>query len=161
MQNIKMQMLDVANNEHLNFTYEILKSRAEKNNIELNKKFILPSFAEHVTFLKSKLAKEYKIFYLIYYKQIPFAEIFVNKDMELGVYQSNKNLKLIKSKSRKLRKNNNKILIYDIFYEILRKHKDDIPFLLAKINPENKLSISGTLNLGFKKLYECYIFKNS
>jgi len=155
-----MQLLDVENKIHLDFTYEMLKQRASKDFIEITiKKFKIPSFEEHVNYLKENIIN-YKFFYIIFCKNIPFAEIFINKNFELGVYQHFSNLKKIRKQNTHLRSQPNNVVIHDIFHQIIKKHKADVPYIIGKINTINTLSIKGIQNLGFSKLYECYILKN-
>lgn len=155
-----MQLLDVENKIHLDFTYEMLKQRASKDFIEITiKKFKMPSFEEHVNYLKENIIN-YKFFYLIFYKDIPFAEIFINKSYELGIYQHFTNLKKIRNTTSHIRSKNDNVVLYDIFHKILKKHKADTPYILGRINANNTLSINGIKKLGFTKLYECYILKN-
>jgi len=161
MQYIQMQFLDTYNKNHLEFTYDTLRERFQKKNIEIeseSQQKQLPSFNEHVKKLRKK---NYLAFYIITYRKMPFAEIYISKNLELAVFLNTKHLKLIKNKFKKIIRDKNNVMLYDIFYKILRKHKKQVPYLIAKIHPENILSQKGAFNLGFKNYYNCYILKNN
>jgi len=152
-----MQLLDVNNKEHQEFTYNILKERANRKNIELDQEFILPSMDKHIAKLNEK---DYIVFYIIKFKKIPFAEIYFDKKYQIGMYINHTELKKIIKLFKKIRFNKNRIL-HDILKDILKKHKKELPYIIAKINSKNLLSINVVKAHGFTSVYECFKLNNS
>lgn len=156
MLELEMQLLDVDNKEHQEFTFNILKERALRSNIEIKEIFTVPTFDEHVLNLKKH---NYIVFYIISYKKINFAEIYFNKNYEVGMYINHHELKKI-IKQYKITRTNKDRILHNIFFEIIKKHKKDLPYVVANINSKNILSKNTAKALGFTSVYESFVLDN-
>ena len=123
----KINLKSVNKTDHV-FLYDLLKDRDPKVNISHKK---MPSFKEHIKFVKSK---PYSKWYIIKQNNEKVGSIYLSKQNEIGLFMKNnvqgqnigtKALKLLIMKNPKKR-------------------------ILANINPENKKSIKFFEKNGFK-----------
>ena len=86
--------INTNNDYDLLFTYRILKKRFHRKNIDIKKQNKLPSFEEHVSFLKN--TNLYKHFYITSYREYDVHVFFVTRESnEMGFYLCPHNIKLI------------------------------------------------------------------
>jgi len=123
----KINLKSVNKTDHV-FLYDLLKHRDQNVNISHKK---MPSFKEHIKFVKSK---PYSMWYIIMQNNEKVGSIYLSKQNEIGLFMKNnvqgqnigtKALKLLIMKNPKKR-------------------------ILANINPENKKSIKFFEKNGFK-----------
>ena len=110
------------------FLFDLLKERNPKANISHKK---MPSYDEHVDFIKSK---PYTKWYVILKSNEKVGSIYLSKNDEIGIF--------ILKKSQ-----GNNYGVYAL-NELLKKNPRKR--FLANVNPKNKKSISFFKNNGFK-----------
>ena len=69
----------VTKNDHT-FLYELLKSRDPKTNISHKS---MPSFKEHVKFVKSK---PYNSWYIVIFEKSKLGSVYLSKQNEIGIF---------------------------------------------------------------------------
>ncbi len=118
------------------FLYELLKERDPKNNISHKK---IPSFSQHIKFVKSK---PYSKWYMIYTDKKKCGTVYLTELNEIS-FQLKKEFQL------------DKIETY-ILKLIMKKNPHSR--YLANINPNNKKKIRFFKNNGFKLIQYTYEF---
>ena len=139
MMNEKKIKLRLINASDYKFLYKLLKNRTLKTNI--SHKF-LPSYSQHVKFVKSK---PYSKWYIIYYGNQKCGSIYLSKQNEIGMHLQKKH-NTLKIKNESL----NAIIQKNPRYRYL-----------VNINPKNKELIKFFKNNNFKLIQYTYEFINS
>lgn len=127
MQKMKIS-LKLINHTDYEFLFELLKNRNPKFNISHKK---MPSFKEHVTFVKSK---PYSQWYVIKQDNEKIGSIYLSKQNEIGIF---------------LKENTQGRGIGTTALQLLMMKNPKKRFL-ANINPKNKKSIEFFKKNGFK-----------
>lgn len=125
-----------VNRSDYKFLYELLKNRDPKANISHK---VMPTYQEHIKFVKSK---PYKVLYIIYFRNTKAGSIYLSKQNEIGIF-------LLKKYQGK-----------NIGQKILRllMQKNPQKRYLANVNPKNFKSISFFKKNKFKLIQHTYEF---
>ena len=125
----------VTKNDHT-FLYELLKSRDPKTNISHKS---MPSFKEHVKFVKSK---PYNSWYIVIFEKSKIGSVYLSKQNEIGIFISKKH------RGKGFGK-----LALDKLIEMSPDSR-----YLANVNPKNSKSINFFKNNKFKLIQHTYEF---
>ena len=138
MKRTELQLsLKLVTNSDGKFLFDLLKERDSRANISHKK---MPTYAEHIKFIKSK---PYSKWYIIFKSKQKIGSIYLSKNDEIGIFVS-----------KKFRgKNIGNYALSELNKKNPRKR------FLANINPKNKKSISFFKNNGFKLIQ--YTFEKS
>ena len=138
MKRTELQLsLKLVTNSDGKFLFDLLKERDSRANISHKK---MPTYAEHIKFIKSK---PYSKWYIIFKSKQKIGSIYLSKNGEIGIFVS-----------KKFRgKNIGNYALSELIKKNPRKR------FLANINPKNKKSISFFKNNGFKLIQ--YTFEKS
>lgn len=116
------------------FLYELLKKRNSIVNISHKK---MPTYAEHIKFIKSK---PYASWYIIKYRNVKIGSIYLTKHNEIGIH---------------IKKDYRRLGFGKYAMDLLIK-KNPRGRFLANINPKNKKSIKFFTKQGFKLIQYTY-----
>ena len=130
---IKLEL--VTSSDH-RFLYNLLKNRNPKSNI--SHKF-LPSYSQHLDFIKSK---PYSKWYIIYYQNQKCGSVYLSKQNEIGMHLG--------------KKYNSSNIQNDSLQIIMDKNPRNR--YLVNINPKNKESIKFFKSKNFKLIQYTYEF---
>jgi RimJ/RimL family protein N-acetyltransferase len=138
MKRTELQLsLKLVTNSDGKFLFDLLKERDSRANISHKK---MPTYAEHIKFIKSK---PYSKWYIIFKSKQKIGSIYLSKNDEIGIFVS-----------KKFRgKNIGNYALSELIKKNPRKR------FLANVNPKNKKSISFFKNNGFKLIQ--YTFEKS
>ena len=123
----------VTKNDHT-FLYELLKSRDPKTNISHKS---MPSFKEHVKFVKSK---PYNSWYIVIFEKSKLGSVYLSKQNEIGIF---------------LKKESHHTGIGTAALKLIM-NKNPKKQYLSNINPKNKKSIEFFKKNNFKILQYTY-----
>ena len=138
MKRTELQLsLKLVTNSDGKFLFDLLKERDSRVNISHKK---MPTYAEHIKFIKSK---PYSKWYIIFKSKQKIGSIYLSKNDEIGIFIS-----------KKFQGEN--IGNYTLS-ELIKKNPRKR--FLANVNPKNKKSISFFKNNGFKLIQ--YTFEKS
>ncbi len=130
---LTIRLKKVTSSDH-RFLYDLLREREPVANISHKK---LPSYTEHVKFVKSK---PYSKWYVIYSDKKKTGSIYLSKQNEIGIFlKKNTQKKGIGSRSLKL---------------LMKKHPRSR--YLANVSPKNKKSQKFFTNKGFNLIQFTY-----
>lgn len=118
------------------FLYELLSERDPRANISHKK---MPTYKEHLKFIKSK---PYSRWYIIYYNNEKTGSIYLSKQNEIGIFIKNE------MQGKGIGRNALKLIM----------EKNGPGRYLANINPKNKKSIQFFKKNGFKLIQYTYEF---
>jgi len=121
--------------DDLQVLYEILKERTVEESISHKE---LPTFAEHIEFVRSK---PYKAWYIILENKMPIGSCYISMTHQVGV-----------AVFKKYRKQG---IGTRILEDLIKKYPNTE--LIANINPKNDKSIKMFEKLGFKHIQNTYI----
>jgi hypothetical protein len=130
---IKLEL--VTSSDH-RFLYNLLKNRNPKSNI--SHKF-LPSYSQHLDFIKSK---PYSKWYIIYYGSQKCGSVYLSRQNEIGMHLEKKYA--------------SSIIQNDSLQIIMNKNPRNR--YLVNINPKNKESIKFFKSKNFKLIQYTYEF---
>jgi hypothetical protein len=154
----KIRKLDINSTNDINFTYEILKQRYEKNDIININDTALPSLETH----KQNLQNKYKYFYICEYNKKDVAIVYIiQKNNELGYFVNYKTLKNTLKHIKQTRNvtkhdlSRGGIIYISQFFlrQLLRKHPLLIFTLRSRVKAENEDSHTLTIKSGLKPSY--------
>jgi RimJ/RimL family protein N-acetyltransferase len=138
MKRTELQLsLKLVTNSDGKFLFDLLKERDSRANISHKK---MPTYAEHIKFIKSK---PYSKWYIIFKSKQKIGSIYLSKNDEIGIFVSKKFQG----------KNIGNYALSELIKKNPRKR------FLANVNPKNKKSISFFKNNGFKLIQ--YTFEKS
>jgi len=118
------------------FLYELLKNRDPKANISHK---VMPTYQEHIQFVKSK---PYKVWYIIYFGNAKAGSIYLSKQNEIGIFL--------------LKKYQGKNIGQKVLQLLMQKNPQKR--YLANVNPKNFKSISFFKKNKFKLIQHTYEF---
>ena len=138
MKRTELQLsLKLVTNSDGKFLFDLLKERDSRANISHKK---MPTYAEHIKFIKSK---PYSKWYIIFKSKQKIGSIYLSKNDEIGIFLS--------------KKFQGKNIGNSALNELMKKNPRKR--FLANVNPKNKKSISFFKNNGFKLIQ--YTFEKS
>ena len=138
MKRTELQLsLKLVTNSDGKFLFDLLKERDSRANISHKK---MPTYAEHIKFIKSK---PYSKWYIIFKSKQKIGSIYLSKNDEIGIFVSKKFQG----------KNIGNYALNELIKKNPRKR------FLANVNPKNKKSISFFKKNGFKLIQ--YTFEKS
>jgi RimJ/RimL family protein N-acetyltransferase len=129
--NSSLIYLKSVTNSDVEFLFDLLKERDPRANISHKK---MPTYDEHVNFIKSK---PYSKWYIIFKSEQKAGSIYLSKNYEIGIFLSKKFQG----------KNIGNFALNELMKENPRKR------FLANVNPKNKKSSRFFKNNGFKLIY--------
>jgi hypothetical protein len=158
MNNINLVLADINNTEDQNFLYDIIKFRWKYHdiiNIPIRTSKKMPTFEEHLKFLKSN---KYKFIYKIHLFDNLIGMFYLDQDYITGIFILPT---LLKKAIKKI--GNKNIIKYDtlaamVYLEAARLHPE-VEVCYAKINPKNKLSLNSLLNVGLEPIEMTFCLK--
>ena len=127
-------ILKLVSKSDYRFLYNLLKERDSRTNISHKK---MPTFNEHIKFIKSK---PYTKWYIVKYGAQKIASIYLTSQNEIGIFikktHQNKNLGRI------------------MMYQLIKKNPRER--YLANVSPKNKTSEKFFKSHGFKFIQKTY-----
>jgi hypothetical protein len=158
--------LDPSNQEHIDFTYDLLKTRFKHDFINIDH-VTLPSIEQHINTIKSDRFKHY---YIINYDRLPIGIIYIiTKNHELGVFIHGKTSVTAYRKNRQhinaLIANYQsgdtqykKVVLYYVLtaFNLLKQLHPDLKGITARANPINSISNTTLSFIGFKPKHIYY-----
>lgn len=158
MNTIKLVSVDVNNIEDQSFLYDIIKFRWKHHdviNVPNRTSDKMPTFEEHLNFLKSN---RYKYLYKIYLLDNLIGMFYLDQDNITGLFILPS---LLKQAIKKIGSKN--VIKYTslaamVYLEAARMHPE-VEVCYAKINPKNKLSLNGLLEVGLEPIEMTFCLK--
>jgi hypothetical protein len=147
---ISLQKICPLIKENQLFLYDVLKYRwsiYDTVHIKGKCRSDLPTFDEH---LKNINSDEYKVFFKIIFGDIDIGLIYLNKNNENSTFILPNLLKIALKKYKNQKKETDNVPLSTLVHKIFFEKLPDIETHYARVNPENKLSLTGLIDNGYE-----------